>query len=230
MTRIEDMGGPFGEVDGVLDRTAEGVVHAPRPLVAQKRVAHRLEELGLAGRVHRVGHAQSRPLQLQHAREFLGIGQPMVQRHQGEPPVGRRQGKEHVHGAVGQIHRHHIAWEDALIPQPSRKLRGDKPRLAIGVGRLVTAPIDRREEHGFRTQLRCAFENIDHERLVELLGRDKLNRTQEAPAGCGRGRSILRKFRELGEVGSALLLEGVAALLGLVGGVVQKRGVAGQLL
>ena len=118
----------------------------------------------------------------------------MVQRHQGEPSVGRRQGKEHVHGAVGQIHRHHIAWEDALIPQPSRKLRGDEPRLAIGVGRLVTAPIDRREEHGFRTQLRGAFENIDHERLAELLGRDKLNRAQEAPAGCGRGEASYGNF------------------------------------
>ena len=111
----------------------------------------------------------------------------MVQRHQGEPPVGRRQGKEHVHGAVRQIHRHRITWEDALIPQPSRELGGDEPRLAVGVGRLVAAPIDRREEYGFRTQLRGAFENIDHERLVELLGRDKLNRAQEAPRRLRQG-------------------------------------------
>lgn len=50
------------------------------------------------------------------------------------------------------------------------------------------------------------------------------------PTHEASGRLALGKLRVLSEVGRPLLLERVAAFLRLVGGVVQKRGVSGELL
>ena len=38
MPRIEGVGCPLGEVDGVLHHAAEGIVHAPRDAFKEKRV------------------------------------------------------------------------------------------------------------------------------------------------------------------------------------------------
>ncbi len=145
-------------------------------------------------------------------------GQAVVERGtKREAAVRGSQHDQHVRRIVRQIHGDAIARTHAAVQQEPRERSGQHARLAIRVRRLVA------RSSTYVKHVRCG--------TVAPCSRTHRHRCRIPAFRLPPARrAILRKLGELGEVGGALLLERVATLLRLVGGVVQKRGVAGELL
>ena len=196
----------LGEMDGVLHhvltRAHDGVT-APRravhprddALVVAERQLHVIDDLAKPFGVDGVGDAQILPLGVEQPHVLLGLAQALVERHQRKRAVTRSQGEEGELGAVRQIHHHRIAPANARILQSPSHRGSGHTRLTVRVGRLHAASIDKGEKHLVGEYAGRVVENVDQAEFLRELG-------------------------VLSEVGSALLLERVAALLRLVGGVV----------